>query len=267
MRPRPALALLLTVALTACVAPGADVPEDDTAGLQQPTFTPLAGTSPPSASDVAATSGPATPPPPSPTGTPSDTMTPEPSTAAPTGTGEPTSPATPTAAPTASTLRGVLTDGTDDLSGLQSGQAPEYADLREVTLTMGGAQGRITLGFAGPAPEAGEGDEILNVATYHDVTGDGNVDYEIWASLTADGWGTSWYDIRNGTARFAAEDDVEVEVVDGVVVLTFPPSHLDDARSGRWLASSEWGTALSMSSGTSATDDAPDDRSGTAWPT
>lgn len=157
-------------------------------------------------------------------------------------------------------------DGTGDLQGVGRSSAPAHADLRSLALEVAGDTATITIGFAGPAPEQGEGDDILNVATYHDVTGDGSVDYEIWASLTADGWGTSWYDVRNGTARFAADDDVDVDVVDGAVVLTFPPGHLGGARSGRWLASSEWGSVATISSGTSTTDDAPDDRSGRTWP-
>lgn len=262
MSPRHAVALLVAATLTACVAPGAEVPDEESVGLQQPTFAPLSPTpSTTPSDDVSASPAPVVPSP-SRSGAPG-TSAPTPAPTASEVSREPT--ATPTATPRP--VRGVLFDGTGDMEGLQAGQAPDHADLRELTLHMGAEEGRITLAFAAPAPEAADGDQILNVATYHDVSGDGNVDYEIWASLTSEGWGTSWYDLRAGTARFAAEDEVDVEVVDGVVVLTFPPSHLDDARSGRWLASSEWGTALTMSSGTSATDDAPDDRSGAAWPT
>lgn len=264
----PAALLVLALTTAACVAPGASVEDPGpTVGLQDPTFAPL-----PTETTEPATSAPA-----SPVATGSETATPNaPATTppdepepAPTPTAEPTTgpdapdePASPRPAP----VTGRLEDATGDLRGLEAARAPGHADLREVVLTMGADEGRITIAFADPAPEAGEDDEILNVATYHDVTGDGQVDYEIWASMTANGWGTSWFDLRAGTARYAADDDVDVEVVDGVVVLTFPPSHLDDTRSGQWLASSEWGTAVTISSGTSAIDDAPDDRSGAAWP-
>lgn len=260
----PAAALVLLLTGTACVAPGASVEDPaPTVGLQDPTFAPLPSASAePSTTDaVTPTADAASPTVPSTAPAAPDPTTGE--TAAPVASPGPT-PAGEPAAPVP--VRGTLVDGTGDLRGLEAARAPGHADLREVVLTMGPDQGRITIAFADPAPEQGEGDEILNVATYHDVTGDGRVDYELWASMTANGWGTSWFDLRNGTARYAADDDVDVEVVDGVVVLTFPPSHLDDARSGQWLASSEWGTALSIGSGTSATDDVPDDRSGAAWP-
>lgn len=267
----PAAAVVLALAAAACVAPGATVEDTTpTVGLQDPTFEPLPTDEP----------APATSTSPSPTATttppsPAATSAPAPSPEATAATGAPSPASTTTATPTPEDdtppaepvpLSGTLVDGTGDLRGLESSRAPGYADLREVVLTMRPDRGRIAISFAEPAPDAGEDDEILNVATYHDVTGDGKVDYEIWASMTANGWGTSWFDLRTGTARYAADDDVEVEVVDGVVVLTFPSSHLDGARSGRWLASSEWGTGLSISSGTSAVDDVPDDRSGAAWP-
>ena len=260
-------ALLPSVAVLAllgsgCVAPGAQVPEDEpTGGLQAPTFTPLdAGTTTDAASATPSTNPSSPAPRASATPTDAATATPTPST---TTTASGTAASSPTPRPP---VRGTLTDGTGDLEGLNRSNAPGYADLRAVRLEMAGDRGTIRVDFAAPAPEAGEGDEIVNVATYHDVTGDGNVDYEIWASLTSDGWGTSWYDLRNGTARFAADDDVDVEIEDGTLVLTFPASHLDGARSGQWLASSEWGTSLAMSAGTTVTDDAPDDRSGRRWP-
>lgn len=268
----PAAALVLALATAACVAPGATV-EDPTpsVGLQDPTFEPLPTDDPASPAAISPTPD-ATTPDPAVTSLPAPSPEQTPSRA-------PTPASTPTPTPMATTtgedeappvepipLSGTLVDGTGDLRGLEASRAPGYADLREVVLTMRPDRGRITIAFAAPAPDAGEDDEILNVATYHDVTGDGQVDYEIWASMTANGWGTSWFDLRAGTARYAADDDVEVEVVDGVVVLTFPSSHLDGARSGQWLASSEWGTGLSISSGTSAVDDVPDDRSGAAWP-
>lgn len=252
------LALALGVAGSACVAPGTTVEEGtQNEGLQAPTFAPL---------PESTTTGPAMVEPPS--SAPSGTGPTPASTSSPTAASSPAAESSPgsTAAASPRAVRGQLDDATGDLQGLEGGRAPPHADLRRVVLEQGPSTGTITIAFAGPAPEAAEGDHILNVATYHDVTGDGRVDYEIWASLTSDGWGTAWYDLREGTARYAADDDVEVAVVDGDVVLTFPAGHLDHARSGQWLASSEWGTSVTISSGTSATDDAPDDRAGRPWP-
>lgn len=262
--PRVVLLPALALALSACVAPGARLEPVPTGGLQPPTFEPLPpdarGTEGSQAGTPTASATPATPP------APSD----GPSPATPDPEGTTTSSPAPTNPPSGSGAseprRGVLEDGTGDLDGLGANRAPAHADLRRVTLELTDTEGRIVVEFAGPAPENGEGDEIVNVATYHDVTGDGAVDYEIWASLTVDGWGTAWYDIRNGTARFASEDDVAVDVVEGTLVLTFPSSHLGDATSGQWLASSEWGTPLTIGTSTAVTDDAPDDRAGRAWP-
>ena len=261
------LVAVLALAGTACVAPGASPPDDDaTGGLQPPTFAPLTESASPQAAPSPAASPSASTPGPtgtatvggSPSGTPQPSPTPAASTPAPTATASPP--------PPAATVRGTLPDGTDDLDGLNRSQAPGYADLRAATLEMGSDRGAIRIEFASAAPEQGSDDEILNVATYHDVTGDGSVDYEIWASLTADGWGTSWYDLRAGTVRFAAEDEVDVAVDAGVLELTFPVTHLDGARSGQWLASTEWTTALMRTTGATVTDDAPDDRSGRRWP-
>lgn len=259
-------ALALSLAGVGCVAPGARTEAEPPVGLDRPTFTPLS-TDPATESPTTAVTGPTeavTDPPASPH--PVETVTDDPSPAdTPPESSAPAPPPTPQAT-TRPPVRGVLADGTDDMRGLRASGAPDHADLRELALQVDDSEARIRIAFAGAVPEAADGDDILNVATYHDVTGDGQIDYEIWASLTSDGWGTSWFDIRRGTARFAAEDDVDVEVVDGVLVLRFPPSHLGGARSGRWLASSEWGTGLEMSTGASATDDAPDDRSGEPWP-
>lgn len=274
------LATGLALASAGCVAPGASTEPEPPAGLQQPTFTPLptdAGTAPSSPSAAPVADDPLATDAPTAVGTmPDDARTP-PVASAPASPEPPPSPAsesraeadpatTPAGEAADPAVRGALSDGTGDLRGLAAARAPDHADLRQLDLVVGTQEAQIRIAFAAPAPESAEGDSILNVATYHDVTGDGHIDYEIWASLTSDGWGTSWFDIREGTARFAADDDVEVEVVDGALLLTFPPSHLGGARSGRWLASSEWGTVVDMSAGASAKDDAPDDRTGQAWP-
>lgn len=268
----------LALATTGCVAPGASTEPEAPAGLQQPTFTPLAteaATQPESPTQAPTTTETATAgTPTSGASAPADAPT-SAATDAPTSS-EPPPAAGPATEPAATTprddatappaVRGTLADDTEDLRGLAATRAPEHADLRDLELVVDHDQAQIRIAFAAPAPESADDDSILNIATYHDVTGDGRIDYEIWTSLTADGWGTSWFDIREGTARYAADDDVEVEVVDGVVVLTFSPNHLGGARSGRWLASSEWGSAVDMRAGASAEDDAPDERTGQPWP-
>lgn len=256
---RRALLLLPVAALVlgGCVAPGAQTPEDDgTGGLPVPTFTPF---------ETATTTQPQ----------PTDTPTVRASDREPTAeatTANPTEPApTPTPPPTSPTqppapLIGTIPDNSGDLRGLSASQAPDHADLTQAVLVRRGDRGTIRITFAAPAPERGDGDEILNVATYHDVTGDGRIDHEIWASLTADGWGTSWHDLRTGESRYAADDDVEVAIEQGELVLTFPFSALADATTSRWMVATQWGTGTTLMAGDGVRDDAPDDRRGRRWP-
>jgi hypothetical protein len=236
-----ALAVVLAVA---CVPPGTDTtPDDDaTAELVAPTFSPVptapVPTTPASASD----------PGPAPT-----SVTPGPTTSA---TPSPPQPLH---------LTGTIEDGTNDLDGEGASDAPDWADLRRATLLREDEQVTITIEFAQPAPEFGRDNEIVNIATYHDITGDGHVDFEIWASLTADGWGTSYWDNQDGTVQYAAEDDVDIAVEGGDLVLTFPPGHLDNATVGRWQVSLEYvGQTLVFQR--LAGDEAPDDRNGAWWP-
>lgn len=258
---RPTLVLLAAALLLGgCVAPGADNPEDGaTGGLPAPTFVPL----------DSATTGQAQP-----TSTATATESrPQPTSTATTGSAaDPTDPA-PTStqrsgSPTPATVRlmGSIPDASGDLRGLAASQAPDHADLTQARLVRQGDRGTIRITFAGPAPESGDGDEILNVATYHDVTGDGRIDREIWASLTANGWGTSWHDLRAGESRYAAEDDVEVAIEQGELVLTFPFSALADATTSRWMVATQWGTGTTLMAGDGVRDDAPDDRQGRRWP-
>ncbi len=249
----PAVALLLG----GCVAPGAQVPDDDTTGgLPVPTFTPLdtATTAPPQPTSTST----AAPSEPEPTARATTT---NPTDTVPTPTPPPASPTQPPAP-----LIGSIPDDTGDLRGLGASQAPDHADLAQALLVRRGDRGTIRITFAAPAPESGDGDEILNVATYHDVTGDGRIDREIWASLTADGWGTSWHDLRTGESRYAADDDVEVAIEQGELVLTFPFTALADATTSRWMVATQWGTATTLMAGDGVRDDAPDDRRGRRWP-
>lgn len=258
---RRLLVLLAALLLGGCVAPGADGPEDDaTGGLPVPTFTPLeTGTTPqPTGTSTAPTSDPQ----------PADRAT----TGSPPRATDPTTPS-PTANPPAPSptstpllLIGSIPDDTGDLRGLGASQAPDHADLAQALLVRQEDRGTIRITFAGPAPERGDDDEILNVATYHDVTGDGRIDREIWASLTADGWGTSWHDLRTGESRYAANDDVEVAIEQGELVLTFPFSALADVTTSRWMVATQWGTGTTLMAGDGVRDDAPDDRRGRRWP-
>lgn len=176
----------------------------------------------------------------------------------PTGTPGTRAPATPSEVGTAR-----LRDPVGDVTGFGS---PDWADLRGARLVGNGPTFTLTHVLAGPAPREGDGQETMNIATFFDVDGDGNIDYEIWANLSPEGWGTSYFDERQGTARYAADDDVDVEVVDTSVQLRFPVSHLGEAPSFRWSIASEYGPYEAIGTDAMARDYLPDDRSGRPFP-
>lgn len=115
------------------------------------------------------------------------------------------------------------------------------------------------------APPARQADVYTNLASFHDVDGDGVTDHEVWASLGPSGWGTAHYDEVRGEARFGDEDDVAVTARGVEVVLTFPAEHLGDVRSMQWAVASEHGPAEHLGTALASRDAAPDDH-GVRWP-
>lgn len=158
---------------------------------------------------------------------------------------------------------GRLDDSAGDVTGLTS---PGWADLRSAELARANSGFTLTHEANEAFPEQGDGTNTMNIATFVDIDGDGDIDYEIWANLSPEGWGTSYFDEREGTARYAADDSVDVEVVDGDVVLRFPASHLAQAPSFRWSIASEYGPYEAIGTDAMARDYLPDDRSGRPFP-
>lgn len=151
-------------------------------------------------------------------------------------------------------LSASVSDPTGDVRGALTG-APPYADLTGATLTRGGAF-EVRVSFAGAVPQRQTDDRIVQVATFYDLDGDGETDYEVWASLADDGWGTS-YRTPEG-ARYGDDSGAQARPEGSDLVITFPLSHLQRASSMAWAVGAQWGTLEQVASGTTSKDNAPD---------
>jgi hypothetical protein len=105
-------------------------------------------------------------------------------------------------------------------------------------------------------PQRQSDDRIVQVATFYDLDGDGETDYEVWASLADDGWGTS-YRTPDG-ARYGDDSGARARPEGDDLVITFPLSHLQRATSLSWAVGAQWGTLEQVASGTTSKDNAPD---------
>ncbi len=169
-----------------------------------------------------------------------------------TGAGRAGSPA---AAPQRSgPLRATVPDPTGDVRGSLTG-APPYADLAGATLTRDDAF-EVRVSFAGAVPRRQTDDRIVQVATFYDLDDDGETDYEVWASLADNGWGTS-YRTPDG-ARYGEDSGVRALPDGNDLVITFPLTHLRRTETTAWAVGAEWGTLEQVASGTTSKDNAPD---------
>jgi hypothetical protein len=174
----------------------------------------------------------------------------------PTKAGATTRPARATAA--VKPVRGPLSASVRDASGDVRGaltRPPAHADVTGARLTRDGGF-EVRVAFAGPVPARQTDDTVVQVATFYDLDGDGETDYEAWASLADDGWGTS-YRTPDG-ARFGADSGVRARPDGDELVLTFGLGHLESARAMSWAVGAEWGTLEQVAAGTTAKDNAPD---------
>ncbi len=151
-----------------------------------------------------------------------------------------------------------IQDPSGDLSASPEG-APPSADIVAVALTRKGDEIEVRTTFAGPVPVKQSGSKGMNVASFYDVDGNGMVDYEVWASLADNGWGTGHLDDRQNEATFGPSTGIEVTVEGRTLVTRFPLERVGGARDFRWSAASEWGSYEGMAASTSARDYAPDD--------
>jgi len=169
----------------------------------------------------------------------------------------------PSAAPSASaaspTTHGSVSDVRGDERHAALSTPPGYADLTGAELTHSDAgfllRVRATAAFPTRQEDA---DQTENVVFYADVDGDGKVDYEIWASLADNGWGTSLFDNANGDAYYGDNSGVSASVRGGDLVVTFTLGHLAGADRFRWSIGAEWGTYTEVQAGSTSYDAAPD---------
>lgn len=138
-------------------------------------------------------------------------------------------------------------------------QAPASADIVAVSLRRRGDVVEVRTTFAAAVPSRQSGSKGMNVASFYDVDDNGIVDYEVWASLADDGWGTGHLDRRQEKATFGPSTGIRVSVDGDTLVTRFSVERIGGADVFRWSAASEWGSYESMASSTSARDHAPDD--------
>lgn len=173
---------------------------------------------------------------------------------APTSTSTTTAPPPPAdAAPTAE-----ITDPRGDATPGEGGD-PAWADLVGARLALRETHFELRIDLGDPAPQSSGGDDrTMNVAAFFDVDGDGQVDYEVWANLSAGGWDGSWFDDRTGAAAYSDDAATDVLVDGGQLVVRFSPAHVGDATRFRWSLASEYGRYATLGTPLTARDDAPD---------
>ena len=160
-----------------------------------------------------------------------------------------------------------ITDPEGDATASPIDPPPPWADLVGARLIRSdaGFELRIALG-GGDAPESTDEDHTMNVASFYDVDGDGEIDYEIWANVASGGWGATYFDNGPGQGGFGDGAGVTVTTEGGDVVLRFPAAHLGDAPRFRWSVASEWGRYEALATPAMVRDDAPDDDQAVAFP-
>lgn len=148
-------------------------------------------------------------------------------------------------------------DTTDDVNWTLQ-RPPDYTDIAAAKVTRTADGFTVRVRFTAELPRRQQDDNrTMNVATFYDTTGDGEIDYEIWANLADNSWGPSYRDRRDGEARFMADSDVRVAADGNSLVFRFPLPHLDNATTFQWATASEWGSYETISTAAAARDHAP----------
>ena len=156
-------------------------------------------------------------------------------------------------------VRSSVTDPRGDTTSPLLGSAPEWADLVGGSVERAGT-GDVTLTLVLAAePEPPREGTTMNVAAFHDLTGDGNIDLEVWGNWSADGWFPSWRDNLEGTAAFGDDTGIEVHADGPELQLVVPAGRFDDTTSWRWSMGLEWGRYEWLGSPAAAHDLAPDE--------
>jgi hypothetical protein len=153
-----------------------------------------------------------------------------------------------------------VSDPSGDLGrGLEG--SPAHADIVAVQVDRSGGTVTVRTTFAAAVPTKQTDNKGMNVASFYDVDDNGVIDYEVWASLADNGWGTGHLDRRQEKASFGPSTGIEVTVEGATLVTRFPVDRIGGAEVFRWSAASEWGSYESMAASTTARDYAPDEGS------
>ena len=156
-------------------------------------------------------------------------------------------------------VRSSVTDPQGDTTSPLLGSAPEWADLVGGSVERSGT-GDVTLTLVLAAePEPPREGTTMNVAAFHDLTGDGNIDVEVWANWSADGWFPSWRNNIDGVAAYGDDTGIEVRADGAELQLVVPAERFDDTTSWRWSMGMEWGRYEWLGTSAAAHDLAPDE--------
>lgn len=174
------------------------------------------------------------------------------------GQTDPSAPVTSTDAGGTTAPTGPRSAQTSDSSGdVQGLGAPAFADLTGATLTSDG--GYTLVATTAAALPASSTDKTMHLIFFADVDGDGQIDYENWATLADNGWSGAWR-YPDG-AKFGGASGIHVTVSGSRLTMTFPADHVGNADHFRWLVGAEYGSDAQMASGTQSSDYAPDNGS------
>ena len=174
------------------------------------------------------------------------------------------------AAPSPATSHASASPGTapatvrvDDATGDVDGVAPpSFADLTRTALTRTAAGYQLEVEAGGALP-ASSSDHTMHVIGFVDTDGDGQIDYELWATLADNGWNPAWR--TPDGAFFGSAAGIRISVEGTRLTMSFAADRVGGAHSFRWLVGAEYGTDAQLASGTQTSDYAPD-RGGASSP-
>jgi hypothetical protein len=159
----------------------------------------------------------------------------------------------------ARTVTSSVTDPRGDTTKTLLGAAPAWADLVAGTVTRTGAGDvTLTVELAAP-PSSPQRGTTMNIASFHDLTGDGHVDLEVWANWSDAGWFPSWRDNRVGRAAYGRDTSISVRARDATLELIIPAERFGEQDRWRWSLGLEWGRHEWLGTAAAAHDLAPDD--------
>jgi hypothetical protein len=145
------------------------------------------------------------------------------------------------------------------VADLDVADAAAWADLVAGTVARTGTGDvTVTAEFAAP-PSSPQRGTTMNVASFHDLTGDGHVDLEFWANWSDAGWFPSWRDNRAGRAAYGRDTGISVRAQDATLELTIPAERFGTQDRWRWSLGLEWGRHEWLGTAAAAHDLAPDE--------